>query len=122
VTITGWIDEKAVRREILASRALVLPSFAEGLPVVIMEALAMGRPVLSTMIAGIPELVRHRENGWLITSGSVDALVGALREVVTCPVDQLNALGAAGKRRVREQHYVKTEGEKLEALFKRYAT
>jgi glycosyltransferase involved in cell wall biosynthesis len=81
----------------------------------------MGRPVVSTMIAGIPELVRAKENGWLIPAGSVPELVTALREVVTCPVDQLNAMGAAGRERVRAQHYTETEGAKLEALFARYA-
>ena len=58
VRITGWISSAQVRDELLAARALVLPSFAEGLPVVIMEAMALGRPVISTFIAGIPELVR----------------------------------------------------------------
>ena len=51
VRITGWATSDKVRNEILASRAMVLPSFAEGLPVVIMEALALGRPVISTFIA-----------------------------------------------------------------------
>ena len=55
--ITGWISRTSVREEILAARALVLPSFAEGLPVVLMEAMALRRPVLSTYVAGIPELV-----------------------------------------------------------------
>lgn len=65
VRITGWISSAQVREEILAARALVLPSFAEGLPVVIMEAMALRRPVLTTYVAGIPELVRPGENGWL---------------------------------------------------------
>ena len=65
VRITGWIGSEQVRDEILAARALVLPSFAEGLPVVIMEAMALRRPVISTFVGGIPELV-HRANtvGW----------------------------------------------------------
>ena len=66
VRITGWISSNQVRDEILAARALVLPSFAEGLPVVIMEAMALRRPVLSTYVAGIPELVRHGQEGWLV--------------------------------------------------------
>ena len=57
VKTTGWIDEAQVREHILASRCLVLPSFAEGLPAMIMEALALQRPVVSTYVAGIPELV-----------------------------------------------------------------
>ena len=70
VRITGWISSAQVREEILAARALVLPSFAEGLPVVIMEAMALRRPVLTTYVAGIPELVLQGENGWLFPAGA----------------------------------------------------
>src|SRR5262249_16902056 len=50
VRITGWLSNEAVRRHIKEARALVLPSFAEGLPVVLMEALALGRPVVTTHV------------------------------------------------------------------------
>ena len=63
VRITGWISSAQVREELLGARALVLPSFQEGLPVVIMEAMALRRPVISTYIAGIPELVVPGETG-----------------------------------------------------------
>ncbi|NOT31795.1 MAG: glycosyltransferase, partial [Planctomycetes bacterium] len=79
VRITGWISNERVREEILAARALVLASFAEGLPVVLMEALALGRPVISTYVAGIPELVVPERSGWLVPAGDVDALARAMR-------------------------------------------
>ena len=79
VRITGWIDSEQVREEILAARALVLPSFSEGLPVVIMEAMALRRPVISTFVGGIPELVHPDEHGWLVPAGDVDALVHAMQ-------------------------------------------
>src|SRR5205807_1072386 len=63
VRITGWLSNDAVRQEMLAARVLVLPSFAEGLPVVLMEALALGRPVVTTFVAGIPELVENGVHG-----------------------------------------------------------
>ena len=69
IRITGWISGAGVRNEIMAARGLVLPSFAEGLPVVVMEAMALRRPVLTTYVAGIPELVRPGENGWLVPAG-----------------------------------------------------
>lgn len=121
VEITGWIDEATVRSQLQRCRALVQPSFAEGLPVVIMEALAMQRPVISTMIAGIPELVRNGENGWLVTSGNVDDLAVAMRDALEAPAEMLAALGAAGAARVKERHWTETEGAKLESLFLRYA-
>jgi colanic acid/amylovoran biosynthesis glycosyltransferase len=116
VTITGWIDEATVREHLLHARALVQPSFAEGLPVVMMEALAMQRPVIATSISGVPELVRPNESGWLITAGNVDELVAAMREAMAMPVERLHRMGEAGARRVRERHHTATEVDKLEAL------
>lgn len=117
VEITGWISEAEVRKQLLTSRGLVLPSFAEGLPVVIMEALAMGRPVISTAVAGIPELVQTGETGWLVSAGSVDQLVDAMRAMMETPAAQLNELGENGRRLVRERHQAATEAAKLEAIF-----
>ncbi len=121
VDITGWISEQEVRDQLRAARCMVLPSFAEGLPVVIMESLAMGRPVISTYIAGIPELVRDGENGWLVPAGDVSALTAALREALDAAPSDLDARGQAGAKRVREQHFVTTEVSRLEALLRRAA-
>jgi colanic acid/amylovoran biosynthesis glycosyltransferase len=104
VRITGWADGAAVRREILAARAFVLPSFSEGLPVAIMEAFALGRPVVSTYVAGVPELVEPGHSGWLVPAGAVEELVTALREVLAKSPTELTAMAAAGRRRVHEQH------------------
>ncbi len=118
VEITGWVSAQQVRQLLLGARALVLPSFAEGLPVVIMESMAMQRPVLSTYIAGIPELVRPGENGWLVPAGSVDTLVDALIQIMTTPIDNLNEMGRCGQSLVRSRHDTTTEAIKLERLFR----
>jgi glycosyltransferase involved in cell wall biosynthesis len=116
VVVTGWISGDAVRQQILASRALVLPSFAEGLPVVLMEAMALRRPVISTYVAGIPELV-NEENGWLVPAGDVDALCAVLEKAVALPVEALEAMGRAGFERVRMRHSIEVEAAKLARLF-----
>ena len=118
VRITGWISSEQVRAEILAARALVLPSFAEGLPVVIMEAMALRRPVLTTYVAGIPELVRPGENGWLFPAGDIDALTDALADCLAQPGEMLQAMGEAAYRRVLERHDIDTEAAKLAGLFR----
>lgn len=118
VRITGWIGSETVRAEILAARALVLPSFAEGLPVVIMEAMALRRPVLSTYVAGIPELVRPGHEGWLFPAGDVDALVAALEDLLATPADTLEAMGQAAHARVLERHAIDIEAGKLARLFR----
>jgi colanic acid/amylovoran biosynthesis glycosyltransferase len=118
IRITGWISSSAVRDEILAARALVLPSFAEGLPVVIMEAMALRRPVLTTYIAGIPELVRHGEDGWLFPAGSVEELKDAMRDCLSRSAGELQRLGDAGYERVIGRHSIDTEAGKLATLFR----
>lgn len=117
VRITGWISAERVREEILASRGLVLPSFAEGLPVVIMEAMALRRPVLSTYVAGIPELVRHGEEGWLFPAGSVDELASAMEMFLATSPVELASMGGAAYRRVLARHDIDTEAAKLAKLF-----
>ncbi|HEV7915360.1 MAG TPA: glycosyltransferase family 4 protein, partial [Albitalea sp.] len=117
VRITGWISSDQVRDEILASRALVLASFAEGLPVVLMEAMALRRPVITTAVAGIPELVRSQESGWLVAPGDVDELAAAMEACLTADADTLARMGEAAHRRALERHDVDTEAAKLAALF-----
>ncbi len=118
VTITGWLSEEQVRAHIAASRCLVLPSWAEGLPVVLMEAFAMGRPVVTTHVAGIPELVRPGENGWLVPAGDLEGLVRAMQEALRTPAARLNEMGQAGRERVRRYHAVETEVDALEKLLR----
>jgi colanic acid/amylovoran biosynthesis glycosyltransferase len=118
VRITGWISSAQVRNELVAARALVLPSFAEGLPVVIMEALAVGRPVLSTYVAGIPELVRDGVEGWLFEAGSPAAAARAMRACLAAPAEALGAMGEAGRARVLARHQIDTEAARLLAMWR----
>ncbi|CAH2598858.1 Glycosyltransferase family 4 protein [Rhodovastum atsumiense] len=116
LTITGWISGKQVIAELARACAMVLPSVAEGLPVAIMEAMALRRPVISTFIAGIPELVIPGVTGWLVPAGDVDALVDAMRELLNSDPARLAEMGEAAHRRVFERHTMEREAAKLEAL------
>lgn len=118
IIITGWASNHDVQQQILASRAMVLPSFAEGLPVVVMEALALSRPVISTYVAGIPELVKPGMCGWLVPPGSVDALTNAMREALQYSVEKLEHMGQVGASSVAQRHDAAIEASKLAALFR----
>jgi glycosyltransferase involved in cell wall biosynthesis len=117
IRITGWIASDDVRRELLGARALILPSFAEGLPVVIMEAMALRRPVISTFVAGIPELVSSSALGWLVPAGDIEALVTAIRSCVDTAPEVLTKMGDAAFEAVVEAHNVDKETVKLAGLF-----
>src|SRR5262249_57422653 len=104
VRLLGWQTNAQVHEHLLAARALVLPSFAETLPVAMMEALALARPVLGTYIAGVPELIENGVNGWLVPAGNVEAIAAAIIRILKTPSDELSRMGRAGVERVRELH------------------
>jgi colanic acid/amylovoran biosynthesis glycosyltransferase len=118
VSITGWLPEAEVRRRMAASRAIVLPSFAEGLPVVLMEALALGRPVITTAIAGVPELVHPGEGGWLVFAGDSERLAAAMRAALDAPAATLETIASTGHKRVRELHQLERQASQLAVLFR----
>lgn len=118
VTLTGWLDEAALNEALAQAQVLVMPSFAEGLPVVIMEAMALARPVLATQVAGIPELVRPQETGWLTAAGDVEGLVGQLQNISALAHSDLVTMGQKGRARVLERHDIDHEAAKLADLFR----
>ena len=95
---------------------MVMASFAEGLPIVIMEALALGRPVLATNVAAIADLVRTGETGWLYSPGSVPAMADAMLACARADQETLTRMGEAGRALVAERHDQMREAEKLHAL------
>jgi len=106
IHFAGWQAGAQVIQSMRNARVVVLPSFAEGLPIVLMEALAIGRTVVTTRVDGIPELVFPGETGWLVEAGDVSALAEALKSALLSSDDQLLALGRAGRKLVARQHEV----------------
>lgn len=119
IELAGWSDSESVIKHLLKARVMVLPSFAEGLPVVIMEALALERPVIVTAIAGTPELV-DGSCGWLIPAGSIDALVHAMSSAIDAPIERLAQMGKVGRDRVAALHDARQNGQHLHRLFLNY--
>ncbi|WP_394143341.1 glycosyltransferase family 4 protein [Vibrio atypicus] len=118
VTITGWISSDEVKQLIIESDAMILPSFAEGLPVAIMEAMALGRPVITTYIAGIPELLTNKENGLLFPAGDVNATKDAIIAFTQMSEGEVEAMVAKAYSSVVHQHNIVTEASKLASFIK----
>ena len=118
VTLTGWVDEARIKQELAQAHALVMPSFAEGLPMVIMEAMAAARPVIATYIAGTPELVQEGQTGWLVPAGDIAALAEAMDALARAPLPKLTKMGEAGRARVLQRHDVTQEAKKLADFIK----
>jgi glycosyltransferase involved in cell wall biosynthesis len=97
---------------------MLLPSFAEGLPVSIMEAFALRKPVISTYIAGIPELV-DSSCGWIVPAGDVPALTAAIWDCLTRG-EELKTMGEVGRSRVEARHDIQRSAALLRDAFRRY--
>jgi colanic acid/amylovoran biosynthesis glycosyltransferase len=117
VRITGWASSAQVKQEMSDARALILPSFAEGLPIVLIEAMALGKPVLTTFVNGIPELVLDGETGWLFPAGSRGAIADAILKCLETPADVLQAMGRAGRSRALARHSLSRQADMLIELF-----
>lgn len=117
VELRGWATSAQVKDEILKSRAMILPSFAEGLPIVLIEAMALGRPVISTYVAGIPELVVNGECGWLFPAASKADMRDAIRTCLEASPQTLTAMGRAARARALDRHDQDREAARLAALF-----
>ena len=85
IHITGSLNQAAVRAHFAHADIFVLPSLAEGIPVVLMEAMSCGVPCISTPVNGIPELIEHGRTGLLATPGDVDSLTTQLRRLIQEP-------------------------------------
>ena len=116
ITLTGWVDEARILHELQNAHALLMPNFAEGLPMVIMEAMAAGRLVIATYIAGTPELVQDGVTGWMVPAGDAQALARAMAALAQTDPDTRNEMAAAARARVLERHDVATEAAKLAGL------
>ena len=117
VRITGWMSGADVERELDAARVTVLASYGEGLPVVLMESLAAGRPAIATAITAIPELIVPGVTGWLVPPGDARALADALRSALHTDLATLARMGEEGRARVRELHDIEVQAERLAGLF-----
>ncbi|EPX82311.1 glycosyltransferase [Salipiger mucosus] len=120
VRFLGYRSQDEVAGALAGTDVFVLPSFAEGVPVVLMEAMASGVPVVTTRIAGIPELVADGESGLLVPPGDAPALAAALDDLLAS-ADRRRALGAAGRATVEAGFSVRTEAAWLSRLITTYA-
>jgi glycosyltransferase involved in cell wall biosynthesis len=116
VIFEGAVNQDRIRSVYAQADLFCLPSFAEGLPVVLMEALSMGIPCVTTAITGIPELISNGIEGLLVPASDLDALVQALAMLIDD-----NGLRAYmtmnGRKRILDQYDLRANVEMLAAIF-----
>lgn len=120
VKLTGPFGQEQLAGFLAAADAFCLPSFAEGVPVSLMEAMASRLPVVTTTIAGVPELVEHGVNGLLVPPGRADALADALEQLAGDP-ELRRRFGDAGRATVERRYSSGANAAELVALFEQLA-
>ena len=117
VEFTGFVDQKRIIQELEAGDILVLPSFAEGIPVVLMEAMAIGVPVIGTYVGGIVELVTPGETGQLVSPSDSEGLAKAISRYMD-DSEFAGRLAVNGRSRVEEKFNAVDQIDKLASLFR----
>jgi glycosyltransferase involved in cell wall biosynthesis len=119
VVFLGYKSQAEVAEELAQTDVFVLPSFAEGVPVVLMEAMASQVPVLTTRIAGVPELVENGVSGRVVAPGDVSAFADALDRLLS-DAELRKAYGAAGRAMVVAEYDAAREARWLSELITTY--
>ena len=118
VVFEGWRNQDSVRTLYTQADVFVLASFAEGIPVVLMEAMAMEIPCVATWVAGIPELIADGVQGLLVAPSDEEGLARAIARLLDEP-ELRRRLGRAGRERVLEQYDLDTNFSRLAGIFRR---
>jgi glycosyltransferase involved in cell wall biosynthesis len=117
-TLEGNCNQDRVQAFYREADLFALASFAEGVPVVLMEAMAMELPCVTTWITGIPELIRHGIDGWLVAPGDVDQLADAIAKLMDDP-ELRQRLGRSARIQVQEKYDLVRNTEHLAAIYRR---
>ncbi len=116
VSVNGWAHHSGIREIYENADIIALPSYAEGLPMSLLEAIGVGLPVVSTHVGGIPEAVEDGTNGFLVEPGDVDALADRLGRLVTSP-ELVERMGRESLKIAQERFSTERIGQELRQLY-----
>jgi glycosyltransferase involved in cell wall biosynthesis len=115
--IEGWVTGRDKLERLARADLFVLPTHGEGMPIAILEAMAAGLPIVATGVAGIPDMVRHEQEGLLIPPGDVSALAAAITRLLDSP-DLREAMGRRGAERVVSEYDLPRGVENWDRLYR----
>ncbi|RKZ41720.1 MAG: colanic acid biosynthesis glycosyltransferase WcaL [Gammaproteobacteria bacterium] len=116
IIFEGAVNQEHILDFYASADIFALASFAEGLPIVLMEAMAMEIPCITTHITGIPELITSGKNGILVAASDIEALSDAISLLINKP-DLRHQIGQAGRQRILEGYELQKNTESLADIF-----
>jgi glycosyltransferase involved in cell wall biosynthesis len=119
VVCRGWLDAERKRTELARATIFVLPSYAEGMPMALLEAMSWGLPVVTTPVGGVPQVISHEANGLLVSPGDIDGLAAAMVRLIEEPALRAR-LGAAARATIEERFSLQVAVERLLEIYRRF--
>lgn len=116
---TGWVESEGKRAALMGATLFVLPSYVEGMPMALLEAMSWGLPVIASPVGGVPEMITHEVNGLLVPPGDVDALAAAISRLMSDPPLR-ERLGAAARETIATRFSLSTAVERLLEIYRRF--
>lgn len=116
VRFHGWIGEKEKDKILRRTAVFVLPSYAEALPMVLLEAMSYGIPVVTTPVGGIPELIKDVENGMMVPPGNVEMLAKSINILLSDPVLR-QKMSASNYLKIRTEYSMLQTTKKLDLIY-----
>ena len=116
IECVGWIDINKKKKLLKESSVLVLPSYNEGLPMAILEAMSAGKVIISTTVGAIPEVIDNMENGILIEAGDIESLAIAIEKIISNR-KLAQQISTNNIRKIKEQYERKSMHSKLKVYF-----
>jgi len=101
VFLAGWCNQIEIKRHLEESRAVVLASRSEGIPIAILEAFALGRPAIATNVGGVGEVVQTGSTGWLVPEGNLRELCRAMQECLAASSEEVQRLGNEARKKLQ---------------------
>ncbi len=104
VQLTGRMPQQEVFKQMKEASVLLMPSLEEGVPNVVVEAMAIGLPVISTDCGGVPELIVHAVNGWMVPTRNPAAMAKSIENFIHLPLQKIEEVRLAARMKVKQQH------------------
>src|SRR5690606_24493126 len=117
VSLMGRMPQAEVFKMMGEASLLLLPSLEEGVPNVVVEAMALGLPVISTDCGGVPELIEDSVNGWIVPTRDAQAMAGAIVRFMELPIGKIEEVRIKARKKVEGQHNEEQMVLGMEALY-----
>ena len=118
IEVPGWVEGEEKDRLLRAADVVVLPSYKEGLPVAVIEAMAYGLPVIAAAVGGIPEMVVENETGLLVKPRDVNGLVEAMRRLASDP-QMRHRFGFAARKKAEDSYSLPSVCARLKEIYRK---